>query len=267
MFVSSPEGIRSVFDATRDRSYDAMQLSACIGRVAAVVCLGLAGNAVHADYQATEVKNGGAIAGVVRWEGEIPKRKKLPISGQDQPCHKEPIPNEDLVVSKDGKVQWVAAYLKKIEHGKPFEVDSSKPVVLDQKGCRFSPHVVVVPVRQPLRILNSDGILHNVHLHAMKNEPFNRSMPGRTTQLDVTFGYPERIRIGCDVHQWMSGWVIVAEHPYYAVTGEDGAFRFQDVPPGSYTVEIWHEKLGKREAGVTVISGEEAKIEFVLKQE
>ncbi len=109
-------------------------------------------------------------------------------------------------------------------------------------------------------------MLHNVHLHAKKNEPFNRSMPGKVKQLDVTFDYSERIRVGCDVHKWMSGWIVVAKHPYYAVTGQDGAFRLEGVPAGNYTVEIWHEKLGKQQAEVTVTPGGETAVEFVLKR-
>ncbi len=91
-------------------------------------------------------------------------------------------------------------------------------------------------------------------------------MPGKVQQLDVTFDYSERIRVGCDVHKWMSGWIVVAKHPYYAVTGKDGAFRFEDVPAGNHTVEIWHEKLGKKQAEVTVAPGGETTVEFVLKQ-
>ena len=222
--------------------------------------------AAAAKYEVIEVKDGGTIVGVVRWEGDIPKRRKLKVSGPDQPCHAKPIPNDDLVVSKDAKVRWVVAYIKKLDQGKPFDVDPDKPITLDQKGCRFRPHVVVVPKDQPLRILNSDGVLHNVHLYAKKNEPFNRSMPGNVQQMDVIFDYSERIRVGCDVHKWMSGWIVVAKHPYYAVTGKDGSFRFEDVPAGSYTVEIWHEKLGKKQAEVTVPPAGETTVEFVLKQ-
>lgn len=232
---------------------------------AVVLCLGTR-PASAAKYEAIDVKDGGSILGVVKWDGEIPKRHRLQVTHPDKPCHTKPIPNEDLVVSKDAKVRWVVAYIKKIDQGKPFDIDPDNPITLDQVGCRFRPHVVVVPKDQTLRILNSDGVLHNVHLHAKKNEPFNRSMPGRVKQLDVTFDYSERIRVGCDVHKWMSSWIVVAKHPYYAVTGKDGAFRFDNVPAGSYIVEIWHEKLGKQKTEVTVTPGGETTVEFVLKQ-
>ena len=233
--------------------------------IVVMVCLGTR-PAAAAKYDAIDVKDSGTITGIVRWEGAIPKRHRLKVASPDKPCHTKPIPNEDIVVSKDAKVRWVVAYIKKIDHGKPFDIDPDNPITLDQKGCRFRPHIVVVPKDHPLRILNSDGVLHNVHLHAKKNEPFNRSMPGKVKQLDVTFDYTERIRVGCDVHKWMSGWIVVAKHPYYAVTGKDGAFRLEDVPAGNYTVEIWHEKLGKQQVEVTVTPGAEANVEFVLRQ-
>lgn len=173
-----------------------------------------------------------------------------------------------MVVSKDGNIRWAVVSIKKIDQGKAFpQPDPENPVVLNQQGCRFRPHVVVVPQSQPLRILNSDGILHNVHLHARKNEPFNRSMPGRVKELEVTFDRSERIRVGCDVHMWMGGWIVVAKHPYYALTGKDGAFRLENVPAGTYTLQVWHEKLGRQEREVTVSPGSDAEVEFVLKKQ
>lgn len=222
---------------------------------------------IQAGYEPTEVKNGGAIVGTVRFEGKIPKRRRLKVSGADKPCHARPVPNDDLVVSKDGKIRWAVVSIKKITEGKSFpKADPDNPVVLDQRGCRFRPHIAVVPQDQPLRILNSDGILHNVHVHAKKNEPFNRSMPGRVKELDVTFDRPERIRVGCDVHKWMAAWIVVAKHPYYAVTGKDGAFRLENVPPGNYTLQVWHEKLGKQTREIAVSPGTDAEVDFVLKR-
>ena len=231
---------------------------------AATLCVA-ARPAAAGKYKAGEVTDGGTIVGVVNWDGPIPKPSTLKVTGPDAPCHVKPIENEEIVVSDDAKVRWVVAYIKKIDHGKAFSDDATGPVVLDQHGCQFSPHVVVVPKGRPLRVLNSDGILHNVHLYAKKNEPFNRSMPGGMKKLDVTFDYTERIHVACDIHRWMSSWIVVSKHPYYAVTGADGAFRFDDVPAGTYTVEIWHEKLGKQRAEVTVTAGGQASVEFRLK--
>ncbi len=231
-----------------------------------VLCA-LCTSSTQAAYKATDVKDGGVIVGMVRFEGKIPKRKRLKVSGADQPCHAKPIPNDDLVVSKDGKIRWAVVSIKKIDQGKSFpQADPDNPLVLDQRGCRFRPHLVVVSQSQSLKILNSDGVLHNVHLHARKNEPFNRSMPGRVKELNVTFDRPERIRVGCDVHKWMGAWIVVTKHPYYAVTGKDGAFRLESVPPGTYTLQVWHEKLGKQKREITVSPGADAEVDFVLKK-
>ncbi len=235
--------------------------------VAAAMC-GLCSDRAHAGkYEEVELKESGTIVGVVNFEGKIPKRKRLKVTTDVEHCGKKPIPNDDLVVSKDGKVRWVVASIKKISSGNPFPTaDAENPVQLDQKGCRFRPHVVVVPEHRTLRILNSDGILHNVHVWAMKNEAVNRAMPGKVKSMDVSFDRRERIRVGCDVHKWMGAWIIVADHPYYAVTGKDGTFRFENVPVGTHTVRIWHEKLGKQEKEVTVTAGEETQVEFVCKR-
>ncbi len=218
-------------------------------------------------YKGAPVEQGGVIVGVVKFDGKAPKAKTLKVKTDDKICHEEPILSEKLVVSEDGKVQWAVASIKKIRQGKAFpEADPDKPVALDQKGCRFVPHVVVIPQKQKLRILNSDGVLHNVHLLTKKNQFFNKAMPGQVKHLDVSFKRAERIPVKCDVHAWMRAYIIVAEHPYYAVTGSDGSFRLEDVPPGTHKIEIWHETLGKQVKEVTVKAGEEASVEFVLEK-
>ncbi len=212
-------------------------------------------------------KDTGTVIGVVRFDGEVPKPQTLKVTVADKACHQGPMYSEKLVVSKDKKIQWAVASIKKIEGGKSFsEGDTDNPVTLDQKGCRFIPHVVICPKGRPLQILNSDGILHNVHTMARKNQPFNRGMPGRVKKIDVTFKRAERFPVKCDVHDWMGAWVIVADHPYYAVTGSDGTFKLDQVPAGTHTVQIWHETLGTQEKEVTVKAGEETQVEFVLKK-
>ncbi len=235
--------------------------------VAAAMC-GLCSDKVHAGkYEEVELKESGTIVGVVKFDGERPKRKKLSVSTDPEVCAKKPIPNDDLVVSKELGVRWVVASIKKISSGKPFpQEDPKNPLQLDQIGCRFRPHVVIVPEDRTLSILNNDGILHNVHIWSMKNEAVNRAMPAPLKKLDVSFSRKERIRVGCDVHKWMGAWIIVAEHPYYAVTGKDGTFRLENVPVGTHTVRIWHEKLGKQDKEVTVTAGEETQVEFLCKQ-
>ena len=238
-----------------------------LGAGMALVLFGFCAGRLCAGYEEVELTESGTIVGVVSFEGSVPKARTLETHTNDEPCHTEPIPSEDLVVSADKKIQWAVASIRKIGRGKAFPAENSDhPVQLDQKGCRFIPHVVVTPTRRTLRILNSDGILHNVHTYARKNQAFNKAQPPRVKQMDVSFKRPETIRVGCDVHEWMRSWIVVAGHPYYAVTGSDGTFRFEQVPVGTHTIQIWHETLGKQEKEVTVKSGEEVHLEFVFKK-
>ncbi|MEE8459251.1 MAG: carboxypeptidase regulatory-like domain-containing protein, partial [Phycisphaerales bacterium] len=120
--------------------------------------------------------------------------------------------------------------------------------------------------KQPLRILNNDGVLHNVHTWPRKNRSKNVAMPGSVKEMNLKFRRNERIRVTCDVHSWMEAWVVVTEHPYYAVSDADGTFTLADVPPGTYTLRIWHETLGEAEQQVTVKPKSESRVEFTMPQ-
>ena len=254
-------------------------------------------------YQEEKLEESGTIIGVVKFDGKLPKPKMLRVKGDDDACHKDPIPDETLVVSKDKRIKWAVVSLQKIKRGKPFPKGPLGPLPrslapkkpgksgdgsaaapagksaagngaspklefdhIDQKGCRFDPHVALVPERGKLRILNSDGILHNVHSFAKFNKPFNKPMQAKVKQLDVSFRRRERIKLKCDVHLWMQAWIDVAEHPYYAVTGDDGTFKMEKVAPGKHTIEVWHETLGPQKKEVTVKAGEKTQVEFVLEK-
>lgn len=218
-------------------------------------------------YEEVELKESGVIVGVVKFDGPTPARKKLKVTGDDKICYEKPILNEDLVVSEDRKLKWAVASIKKIKRGKPFpKEDPDNPVSLDQKGCQFVPHVVVVPVGRTFRFMNNDGILHNTHVMAKKNAAFNKAMAPQVKHLDSKFKRSERIVVKCDVHAWMRGWIIVTNHPYCEITGDDGTFRMENVPVGTYTLEVWHETLGKQKREVTVKSGEETRLDFVFKK-
>ncbi len=269
-----------------------------------VICPETVHGAKRARYQAIELKASGTITGVVRFDGKVPKREKLKVAAADKVCHQEPIFSEDLVVSDKKMLKWAVARIKTIARGKPFPkgpmgqsgqtnlasntesvgidaatattIPSSSgqaakkqvlvPVAIDQKGCRFVPHVAIVAERQPFKILNSDGILHNVHTYAKFNAPLNKAMQATVKEMDITFKRRERILVRCDIHNWMRAWIIVAEHPYYAVTGDDGVFQLRDVPVGTYTVDVWHETLGRQQKKVTVEANKEVKVEYVFKK-
>ena len=122
---------------------------------------------------------------------------------------------------------------------------------MDQRQCAYVPRVVVVPVGGTVEFLNSDRLLHNVRNAGKENPPFNRAQPHART-ISVTFKKPEFLRVDCDLHSWMRGWVVVAEHPFYTVTNEQGEFTLENVPPGKYTLQVWQESLGTVTQEVTV---------------
>jgi hypothetical protein len=137
-------------------------------------------------------------------------------------------------------------------------------VELDQKGCAFVPRVVVIPAGGTVDFLNSDRLLHNIHATPKLNVSFNRTQPmGRT--IPVTFAQPEIVRINCDLHAWMTAWVVVAAHPFYVVTGADGRFAFDNLPAGQYKLQIWHERLGTVPANVTVTEQQPVQVTVEMK--
>lgn len=214
-------------------------------------------------YQSMEVTNGGTIKGTVTFAGAIPPRQKVQITKDVQVCGNVPHYKEDLVVTGNRRIANVVVRITNVNKGKSIDALGAE-FVLDQDGCTFKPHVVLVPAGAELSILNSDGILHNVHTFSEKNTPINVAQPKFKKKITQTFNEPEYIRVACDVHNWMGGYIVVVDHPYYAITDENGHFELTDVPAGTYILEYWQETLGTRTAEVTVTEGGtvEANIEF-----
>ncbi len=224
---------------------------------AAILTLPVSGMAA---YQGGDVKDGGSISGTVKFKGTAPAPKKLDISKDKEVCGKTPKTDPTLIVDNGNLVNAVIT-ITDIQKGKKIEV---KKVTLDQNGCEYHPHVLAFPAGSSVEILNPDGILHNVHSYSKVNSPFNQAQPKFKKSLDVKIDKPEVIEVKCDVHGWMHGWLVSTENPYFAVTDKSGSFKLTDVPPGSYTVEVWHEKLGKSTQKVTVKAKEDAKVNFEL---
>jgi plastocyanin len=213
-----------------------------------------------AAYQAGDVKDGGSISGTVKFKGTAPAPKKLDVSKDKEVCAKTPKVDQSLVVNNGNLVNAVIT-ITDIQKGKKIEV---KKITLDQNGCEYHPHVLAFPAGSPVEILNPDGILHNVHSYSKVNTPFNQAQPKFKKTLEVKIDKPEVIEVKCDVHGWMHGWLVATENPYVAVTDNSGNFKLTDVPAGTYTVEVWHEKLGKNTQKVTVKAKEEAKVNFEI---
>jgi plastocyanin len=213
-----------------------------------------------AAYEGGDVKDGGTISGTVKFKGSAPAPKKLDVGKDKEVCDKSPKTDPTLIVN-NGNVEYAVVTITDIKKGKKLD---AKKVTLDQKGCEYHPHVLAFPAGSTVEILNPDGILHNVHSYSKVNSPFNMAQPKFKKTLEVKVDKPENIEVKCDVHGWMHGWLVATETPYVAVTDNSGNFKLTDVPPGTYTVEVWHEKLGKNTQKVTVKAKEDAKVNFEL---
>jgi plastocyanin len=196
------------------------------------------------------------ITGTVVFDGKPPALKPLALDA-DPACAKmhpsKTAPNEALVLGSGNAMANVMVWVSKgLASGKTWPAPKN-PAVLDQKGCRYVPHVQGIMVGQAYRILNSDGILHNVHALPKINRGFNRPMPGNVKEASATFDKPESVfQIKCDVHPWMMAYVAVYTHPFFSVTGTDGKFTISGLDPGTYEVTTWHERLKTQTATVTV---------------
>jgi plastocyanin len=193
----------------------------------------------------------GEIVGKVKYAGNAPAPARINITKDQAVCGKTPHFDETLVVAADKGVKNVVVSVADPKDGRKMTAAPKNPVI-DQQGCQFIPRIQVVPAGQPIDILNNDGILHNIHTFPKANPPINKAQPKFKKVMTEKFDKPDLVQIKCDVHTWMNGWVIVAGHPYYALSDAAGSFRIADVPAGTYTVEYWHEKLGKQTKQVTV---------------
>jgi plastocyanin len=196
-----------------------------------------------------------SVTGTVTFEGKVPNLKPLAMDA-DPACakkHSSPVPSEALVLGSANAMGNIMVWVSKgLPAGKTWPVPKA-PAVLDQRGCQYLPHVMAVMAGQPYKILNSDGIVHNVHALPKVNKPFNRPMPATVKEATVTFDKPEaNFQIKCDVHPWMTAYVGVFSHPFFSVTGTDGKFTISGLDPGTYEITAWHERLGTQTASVTV---------------
>jgi len=207
------------------------------------------------------------ITGTVKLQGTAPAMPTIQMAA-DPYCQSQhssaPVKDEEVVVDSNGDLANVFVYVKNVPGSYP---PPSTPVVLDQHGCQYHPHAIVLQVGQPLQIKNSDATLHNIHALPVINSPFNEGQPIQgmvsTKKLDKAEITPFRVK--CDVHGWMKAFMAVMPNPFYSVSADNGTFTISGLPPGNYTVVAWHEKYGQQEQQITVAPKESKAVAFTFK--
>ncbi|MBI4421795.1 MAG: carboxypeptidase regulatory-like domain-containing protein [Gemmatimonadetes bacterium] len=200
---------------------------------------------------------GGAVSGAVKFAGPPAANPKIDMT--EEPTCKAKHPQgavDPVVVVNKGGLANVFLYVKSgLPAGGKYPTPTT-PVVLDQTGCLYQPRVLGVMAGQPIEIRNSDQLLHNIKAVPKKNRPFNISQPMAGMKTTRNFPVPElAVPLECNVHGWMHAKVFVMDHPFFAVSGDDGSFSIKGLPAGTYTLEAWHEKFGAKTATVTVAAG------------
>ena len=217
------------------------------------------------DAQRVDASKAGRISGRVTIDGPVPENTKVDTGGSDVCARENPggLLVENFVV-ENGGLDNVFVYVKSgLDH---YYFDTpGEAVKLDQRGCRYVPHVFGAQVGQPIEISNSDPTMHNVAAVAETNRGFNFSQAIKGLKNTVSFTAPEvGIHLKCDVHAWMSAYAGILEHPYFAVTSGGGNFELKNVPAGTYTIEAWHEKLGRRSHSLTLRENGAEQVSFTV---
>jgi plastocyanin len=216
------------------------------------------------SYEAMTVSDGGTIVGEVTYAGDPPAPEKIDVTKDANICGADPKVSPTLVIGANKGIKDVVASLPSIQKGKALG-KPEKPPVLDQKSCEYHPYAQIIPVNTTVEITNSDDVLHNIKTSGGSKTSFNIAQPKFKRKLTVEFKNPEIVQVECNVHGWMHAIIVVEDNPYDALTDANGSFKIADVPPGKYTLKIWHSKLGEQTKEVTVGPKEEAKVAFEMK--
>lgn len=199
----------------------------------------------QSTYKTITVSNGGTIEGTVKWVGPVPKIPKLPINKDAQICDPDSTKTRDLerlIIGSNHGVENTVVYLVNINEGKAMDLPEARRT-LDQRHCRYIPHILLVPQDGKLKMKSSDPTLHTIHMTGAAT--YNLPFPFQSDYISRQMVEKGVVEMKCNAgHVWMNGYTIVAPHPYYAITDEDGHYKLTDVPPGTYRIEAWHEGWG-----------------------
>jgi len=231
-----------------------------------VVSAGMIAASPDGPPPAGSIRGRVGVAGSVVFAGTAPAGKPVDMGG-DVYCTNANVGKQVLarsvVTDSQGRLANVIIYVRGASGEAPPAPKDA--VLLDQQNCFYTPHVVALRVGQPLIIRNSDATLHNVHVHAKTNREFNVGQPIKGLEKRQVFTKAEMgIHVACDIHGWMSGVIAIFDHPWFAVSGDDGSFRIDALPAGDYVLEAWHETLGTREQRVSVGAGATTDVTFTF---
>jgi hypothetical protein len=207
-----------------------------------------------------------AVHGVVKFVGAPPRTKPINMAA-DAICAKQhpgAMPAQDFIADAQGDLQNAVVFIADGLDGRNYDAPS-QPAILEQKGCLYEPHVFALQARQPLQVINDDSTMHNIHPVPSNNREWNVAQgPGSK----VEEGFPREelgIVVKCNIHPWMRSYISVFKHPFFGVTAKNGVFDLRNLPPGTYTIEAWHEKLGTSIQKITIGANETKHVEFVFK--
>jgi plastocyanin len=220
------------------------------------------------EYFHVDAATASTVTGAITFAGPKPARQAISMDA-DEGCQKanagKPVYDEAIVVGKGGRLANAFVYIQAGLEGKKFE-PNTQAVVLDQHGCMFVPRVIGIRPAQVLDLKNGDVVTHNVHPVPGNNREWNQEQAPQAPAVEHRFARPEiMIPVKCNIHSWMHSYIGVVDHPYFAVTGSDGTFEWKNVPPGDYTIGVWHEKLGKQEQQVHVAPSASAAVNFTYR--
>jgi hypothetical protein len=228
----------------------------------------LAVNAGSAAPSAGTNQGTASVRGKVKFVGSAPKAAPINMAA-DPSCakqHPSPVLNQEVLTDANGALQNVIVYIADGLGDRKFD-PPSQPAVIEQQGCMYIPHTLALQVNQPLEVVNHDPTTHNVHLVPTNNREWNKAEPPGTKVDEALPREEVAIPVRCNVHPWMRSYVAVFKHPYFVVTGKDGSFDLSNLPPGTYTVKAWQEKLGTATQTITVGANETKAVDFVFKSQ